>query len=177
MPENLIPKDGIFPAQGAHDPMVAHRQQLNRNLGFRLSSEAGIEESLNKIKFHLNDSSSPVISNFLHLLDYNDGSELKPFVDFAEGEIEEKMDRLLLENEKLQSLIEKVSQMKSGLRNIFFEIEKSKKEIKDHIAVSKKIKEDWQSKRDERVRLAVGEKVDNLYHEFLTANDVLGEDT
>jgi len=61
---------------GYEDPIIQHRRFLNQTLGHKLDGKQGINESLSKFKYHLGNSFSPVISNFLHLIDYRDGSDL-----------------------------------------------------------------------------------------------------
>jgi len=66
--------------------------------------------------------------------------------------------------------------MKSGLRNLFIDLSEVKNEISEHVSLSKKFSESLEKQRDERIRLAVGEKVDKLYNQYLQINGVTGED-
>lgn len=41
-----------------------------------------INETMERYEYLLYDSSSPIISNFLHLLEYNDGSDFINYTEF-----------------------------------------------------------------------------------------------
>jgi hypothetical protein len=43
-----------------------------------------INDTIERYDYLLNDSSSPILSNFLHLLEYNDGSDIINYNEFYE---------------------------------------------------------------------------------------------
>jgi len=54
-----------------------------------------INSSIDRFDFLLNDERSPLISNFLYLLDYSDGRDMPSFKEFAKGQKENKYDHLM----------------------------------------------------------------------------------
>lgn len=56
------------------------------NSNSKVADPSLINETIERYDYLLTNDQSPVISNFDHLLDYNDGSDIMPFTEFRESE-------------------------------------------------------------------------------------------
>jgi hypothetical protein len=54
-----------------------------------------INQTIDRYNFMLNDQESPLISNFLNLLDYHDGRNMPSYEEFRNGQKDKKYEHLL----------------------------------------------------------------------------------
>jgi hypothetical protein len=62
------------------EPRTIERlEQARLQSGYEIKDPALINQTIDRFDMLLKDAQSPVISNFLHLLTYNDGSEMPSY--------------------------------------------------------------------------------------------------
>jgi len=168
-PHIIDPEDPIdtsrFGLDGDEETLT--RIQLQKELGFVKADDVSINEVLAQIEYQLKDSTSPLMSNFMYLVDYQDGSELPDFEHFEDQhnfpELEQKLKSVFLQGEKLNSLISDITKMKSGLNDVKSRMKHMSDDMENRFSAAAQFDK---MPKDERIKVAFNEKVNEMYSNY-----------
>lgn len=108
------------------DSLVAKELDRRRlESGYSLAEDVDIGTVLNEFDSLLSDGHSPVISNFLHLMNYQNGEDIMPFEEFFEQVKEGKqpINEYQMHAEVLEKQIDRVDQVIAALNDAALKIQ------------------------------------------------------
>jgi hypothetical protein len=92
---------------------------------YRVTDPKLINQTMDRFDFLLNDQDSPVLSNFLHMVDYNDGSDLPSLETVSsihgihlEKKLEEQLKKMELQTSKMSELMGEVVTMTQSMQGM-----------------------------------------------------------
>lgn len=79
----------VFKPKQGEDPLTIlsdaqqDAQELNAEFGYQVKNPQVINRTIERFNFLLKEKESPLISNFMSLLDYRDGRDMEGFDEFS----------------------------------------------------------------------------------------------
>ena len=112
-------------------------KQAGVERGYDIKDPALISQTMDRFEMLLKDERSPVISNFLHLLNYQDGGDMPSYDDYAQDWDQERsegayLSRYLQEAAKMETLTSHVEAMHAGINSMERELLKKQAELQEN---------------------------------------------
>jgi hypothetical protein len=138
--------------------------------GYDLKDPALISQTMDRFDMLLNDENSPIISNFLHLLNYQDGGDMPSYDEYAQNWDQTRSEaahlaKYLQEGSKMEALTEQVEAMHAGINSMERELLKKQAELKGNHENAGEASQNMEN-RKRRIESLVEQKVYNLYNTF-----------
>lgn len=169
-----IDDSNLTPAQGRAAAAAAYSGSNSR-----LANPELINETVERYQYLLTDPSSPLLSNFLALLDYRDGRDFMSMEDFQKdfGEIGASSPQYMQmrhplrvcmrQTEKLKTLCEELDRMTATSIDIQVHIDQKRAELENEFAGAHKYKSWYTKKKEESLRKAISQNVTDMFKVFL----------
>jgi len=145
-------------------------KQVGLERGYDIKDPALISETIDRFDMLLKDERSPIISNFLHLLNYQDGGDMPSYDEFAQNWDQERSEgahlaKYLQEAAKMEALTGHVEAMHAGINSMERELHKKQAELQDNHENAGEASQNVEN-RKRRIESLVEQKVYNLYNMF-----------
>lgn len=163
------------------DPQAVRAQQAARYAvaNSRLVDPSRINETIERYQYLLSDPTSPVLSNFLALLDYRDGRDFMDIEEFHEEfeaigasspqheQMRHPLRIFLRQAEKLKTLCEELDRMTAVSAEMRAHIAQKSEALEDELRGAQKHESQYASRKEESLKKVINQHVRDLYSKFL----------
>lgn len=138
-----------------------------------------INETIQKYEYLLTDPTSPILSNFLALLDYEDGRDLMGIEEFHEkysglssssplvDQRRHPLRAFLRQTEKMQTLCEELDRMLAVTVDMDVHIHQQRRDLVAELQGAEKYKDWYSQKKDNGLKKIINDNIIELYNQFL----------
>ena len=124
-------------AQVSHDEISMIEK--SESIGYLIEDDVSLNAIVDRYEKLLSDMNSPIVSNFMNLMDYHDGRDMPKLS--KDLKVDMLMNRYLQQAEQLEKLTLQVNRMSMGLRDVYDKLD-------DKVNQDFSPKPEWKEKRE-----------------------------
>lgn len=148
-------------------------EYLNSNS--KVSDPSIINETIERYEYLLSQDQSPILSNFDHLLDYTDGSDIMPFTEFRDNQHSSGiLKKYMTHANKMMTLCDELDKMRSVITDMGKHIRGHGTELDNELTRTFQARQEVEQRRLEGAQDALSKAAQSL-HSQLGDNDLSEE--